>query len=924
MLSRIFKGKSPLSEPDPSVRRHAVEALSPTRAEPLQSELLALATSDDDHGVRKACIGKLTGTDAVAGLLDDPVSADAAARRVVELIGTDTDNPLARHPLVLKLRLPEMTPAQAEPELADIDDSGLLIELGIRARADLRAVILQRLQTTAALTELEHRTRGRDKSLNRHAREGLERIRNTRREAQELRARLVGLAEALERNQRVDVDPSAEQRRSGLLAEFEQASTRFEDLAAQLRAVGEDPEAVDEARQQVEAVREQAPEEALLEAQVIEDPFPDLVAAFEALRHAMEAGADFAAISIQRQTLTDQWLRAADHSQPSAGDHGVFESVSHAFRELADSVACITTAQWSGSELAPLPDPFPRDHKQLKSLWRQVGERRRALRDGERLVDRVAWPEWVKPSPEYADLLLGINRIEQELARAQAHEQSLKASLEELVGKLTGEIEAGTLKTAFSTLNEARQESKSLPENYVADLVKDLNREAARLAELRDWQTFATTPKREGLCEAMQALADNPIDPADQADRIKRLRSEWNELGPVSRSEDRRLADRFNALAEKAFEPCRAFFGEQAALRKSNLAERRKICDQLATYLGTDWARADKKAAEQILRTARDEWRRYHPVDRKSGQSLEENFEKLQGRLHELLKAEWESNLKLKQDIVDEASSLLASDADFGDRVNGAKALQRRWREVGVTPRRPDQTLWREFRATCDAIFAARDEARQKSDRASQDAVEAANALVDEFEEVVGASNPADAAEGTLRGFRSRFAELPLLPERTQQGLQRRFDELARSYRNLLQNKARDAERSRLQQLKLWDEAVGAREAAERAGQDSDGSLPDPVFDPRAQTINDELPLERLRALAIRAELLAGMESPASEGDLRMQIQVDRLNAGMSQQQTDPEPLELAGDWCGIGPKHEGCADLRERFFAALARAMED
>ena len=154
MLSRILKGKKRFAQPDPSARRQAVEELSAAKAEALQKELLALAGSDPDPQVRTACIAKLVSADAVAGLLDTPGSAESAARRIIELTGEDTGNELVRHPLVAKLRLLQMTPSQAQPALQQIDDVELLIDLSIRAPRDLRDVILQRLQTTSALTNL--------------------------------------------------------------------------------------------------------------------------------------------------------------------------------------------------------------------------------------------------------------------------------------------------------------------------------------------------------------------------------------------------------------------------------------------------------------------------------------------------------------------------------------------------------------------------------------------------------------------------------------------------------------------------------------------------------------------------------------------------------------------------------------------------
>ena len=66
------------------------------------------------------------------------------------------------------------------------------------------------------------------------------------------------------------------------------------------------------------------------------------------------------------------------------------------------------------------------------------------------------------------------------------------------------------------------------------------------------------------------------------------------------------------------------------------------------------------------------------------------------------------------------------------------------------------------------------------------------------------------------------------------------------------------------------------------------------------------------------------MESPPDDRELRLQIQVDLLKAGMGQRHALPEPLALAREWCVAGPKHERCSDLRQRFFAALGRAMED
>jgi hypothetical protein len=191
------------------------------------------------------------------------------------------------------------------------------------------------------------------------------------------------------------------------------------------------------------------------------------------------------------------------------------------------------------------------------------------------------------------------------------------------------------------------------------------------------------------------------------------------------------------------------------------------------------------------------------------------------------------------------------------------------------------------------------------------------------LEEVLATTTAADADERTLREFKNRFADLSL-PERTRRELQRHIDELSRSYREILQMQERDAERAQLDQLRRWDESVSIDEAASRSDGAVTLAVPDRLFEPRLDTIDNEMPRDSLRGLAIRAELLAGAESPASEHELRLQIQVDQMNAGMGRAHNAMDPLDLAREWCVLGPKHQGCDELRARFFAALTRAMED
>jgi hypothetical protein len=498
-------------------------------------------------------------------------------------------------------------------------------------------------------------------------------------------------------------------------------------------------------------------------------------------------------------------------------------------------------------------------------------------------------------------------------------------NLETQLAALARAIDEGSLNAAQNLLAKARTLHDALPAQALRHLGRELGKQTARLAELKDWQTFATAPKRHSLVQAMETLAAAPVAPRQQADRIKELRRKWQALGPVTQAADGRLADHFNAEAEKAFEPCRAYFAEQAGQRKANLAERRRICDQLEQYLQeTDWSQADMKAAERIMRAARDEWRRFHPVDRNPGKAVEARFEQLQARLHDLVKAEWDRNLKLKDDIVAEAEALIAADLPVQDKVAAAKRLQRQWRDVGITPRRPDQRLWSAFRSACDRIFSAREESRHAADAALKALQSQLVARLDAFAASLDGLDPGTASEADLRRLRHDTADLDRLPPPWRRTLAERRAELVARYSALLDEQRLASRREQLLELKRWDEAMTAAEIAQRQGHEP--VLPDSPgpaaawLEARLASVGQEVPRRTAQRLAVRAELAAGCESRAEDEPLRLEVQVERLQAGLSGGGSDESPRALAEAWCRLGPKDADLAPWRERLFAALTK----
>ncbi|MCB1683388.1 MAG: DUF349 domain-containing protein [Pseudomonadales bacterium] len=928
MLSKLLKSKKRLDAPDPADRLAAITALDDDQAAASQATLAAMVRSDTDDRVRRAAFEYLSDESQLAALLDADDFAEAAAERLGRHLlaqGSDTSSPHRHHPLVARSLL---CLAPSPERIAGIDDPVVLIDVLLRAERGARDRLLDAplLKQSSALTELERRTRNRDKTLNRLARTGLDAIRTSRTQAQHLQTRLDELLDALERSLN-QADISQIQKQRALLVEADSALADLQQLAPGMAACGEPLSALADQQTRLDQLRVKIsaepaaadPQPVIADLPAGIDPFIHLVSEFERLEQDLQTRTDFDALAATRQTLTEQWLVAADHQPPSGPQHAVFERISHAYRELADAREKLAGIQIPQLAQDSLPEQIPGEADAAQALWQQVRRQRGQLRQIGQALARLNWPDWA-PLAEPLSTLLAVQtasqaRIDTLLAQAETERDAAEA----LLATLDSQVEQGQSQAAQASLKQLRAQLRRLPEHLAEPLNRRLGQDAARLGELRDWQTFVTTPKREALCEAIARLADAPLPPADQAQRIKNLRAQWRALGPITQAKDRALLETFNQSAERAFEPCRAYFAEQAEVRAANLAAREQICAQLERYLEeTDWPRADYKAAEKIMRTARDAWRPLHPVDRGAGNKIQARFESLQARLHDHIRAEWERNLETKRGIVAEAEALLSSELSPSERAAASKALQRRWQAVGPTPRRPDQQLWQALRRASDRVFAGLDDARAAARDAAIADERATGQLLAEFAAAVAALDADHRPEQrVLSDFQTRFESLPLLPERSQRAAQKRFDDLARSYQFALRDAAAASRRNRLRTLQTLDESVSAQERARAEGAEA-GAEPTDALLLERWTSTAPVATDVLQRMTIEAEIAAGLDSPPADRDTRLAIQVDIMNSGMGRRALRTDARALAEDWCRLGPKLEDVAGLRSRFFAAL------
>lgn len=760
MFRKLFQRRPRLDAADPDDRAAAVAAL----ADDDQATFARVFQDDGDRQVRLAALARLTDPKPMLTGLADAEVAEAATRRLLAIADEHTPVAVREHPDLLRAALAyaqdKEAAVAAAASIADVETRAAA--LADNARAEVRRAAAEDVWAPDFLAELAKCMRGRDKLVHRLASERLAVFKQASAERCREDAetdRIAAAAEAL-----ADDDPHYEARRDTLdrnwqqhlrtLATTDRQLARFGVVARDLNAIrGRFP------------VRRQPPKAAPTEASENYQPLlaeAQTLAEEVAAKMASKSLAEFLpGLTAKADALSDAWRSEAEAGPPVEAQSARFDERMALLRaRLGMAKRCASLAAEADELLGrPPAESATAQVDALPSIQKDIRRQQAAL---EGLLERYEWPDDLSPPPH-------LTALEERRGALAAAQQRVAARLAELadaaaagIAELRSRIESGAVHEAVESDHRLQHLLRQLPPETAAPLSAELADVGRQLRELLDWRQFAEAPKRQALCEQMEALAAEPLPVHDQTEAVKTLRQRWNELGIADDRKGRELKKRFDQAAERAFEPCREYFKEQSERRAFNLQQRQAIVAALEEYLANnDWQDPDWRGVDKVLRQARSEWRQYLPVDRKAGRSLAKRFEEIADELHGLLKEEWAHNIKRKEEMVDEAVRIKESGWLATEKANALKELQSRWKDVGPLPRQVDQRLWKLFRAECDVVFQARNAVRdQRAQR--RRVIEETEGLINELERRVDLDPGLDRE--TVADYERRLADLDSLP----------------------------------------------------------------------------------------------------------------------------------------------------------------
>lgn len=414
----------------------------------------------------------------------------------------------------------------------------------------------------------------------------------------------------------------------------------------------------------------------------------------------------------------------------------------------------------------------------------------------------------------------------------------------------------------------------------------------AGVAEMERWQRWAGNKVRARLCDEVEAVIGSGLHPDAVANRIKQLQDEWAKVEASEPDHGEHavgIAKRFRAMCSKAMAPTREYFSQRHELRSAKATELAARGERVEAALNDSEVDffALRKEVTDLLRELDD----VEPRDRsRLGKQLRALLDRVQAArdAHDQHATEGKRALieKLRRDIGFASSQTSA--------IAACKQAQTQWKTLPRAGRKTEDALWAELRAVIDPVFdkareqqqaqqseleaqaAARQAVLDELDALSKgdpDALRQADSAVAELQSRWDALRPPTPVEastetrGNRRQDEGRPARTPRAPVDPLQGrFEQSLDRVRDAQRALEQAREQRAAEALLQAVLSGEPNDALSEADRRALQQARSAV-------QASEVAREL---------VSLELASGAESPASDAELRRELQMQRLAQRMT------------------------------------------
>jgi hypothetical protein len=366
-----------------------------------------------------------------------------------------------------------------------------------------------------------------------------------------------------------------------------------------------------------------------------------------------------------------------------------------AAEELKEAGALLKEAQGSAAVRGPLPSGsealrarFDEARKRLAGRLNEVRE----TEDWRRFANVPKLEALITRAESLAKVVIGAVKLEEG--------QELDAQ------KVARELRA--MQAEWKQIGRPpREKADMMWERFkaAADIIYEGNKKGI---EALDEERQANLKMKEELCDKVEALVasseaqDNPKAVSDQ---LKRLQEDWKGIGPVPRSDNERVWQRFRATLDQ-------FFDARKAHHEKVGTERGVVVEQQLMLVGRAEALRDStdyKGAADQLKTLQEQWKQLGPGKKPESDEAWKKFRAACDHFFERRKAYFAAqdesrteNLVKKEALVARAEQLAAEGVKDADAE--IRALMGEWKTIGSVSKEQGDAIWARFGKALDAL----------------------------------------------------------------------------------------------------------------------------------------------------------------------------------------------------------------------------
>lgn len=286
--------------------------------------------------------------------------------------------------------------------------------------------------------------------------------------------------------------------------------------------------------------------------------------------------------------------------------------------------------------------------------------------------------------------------------------------------------------------------------------------------------------KKERLLEQLREIVDGE-ESTQSINSVKELQAEWKKIGPVPGAQNKTLWANYNALLDRYYDHRSIYFELKDLDRKKNLEQKTELCEKAEALSAVE----DLKTAIIQLNDLHEEYKHIGPVPKDDQEALWQRFKGASDAIYakrkeyfDDLKGQFEANLVLKQELINEVNGFLSFTSDRITEWNGKTKeileLQKRWEAIGGVPKEKAKEINRGFWNTFKKFFAHKNQFFKQLEGQREDNLLKKNELIQRAEELKESSEW-DSAAQRFKNLQAEWKELGPVPEKVRKETYEKF-----------------------------------------------------------------------------------------------------------------------------------------------------